>query len=128
MKELEALKNIAPYVCIPLFVVALAAAPFWQAPSSESESVPFVIRLVFSFPIVFLALDVITDFIFRYATYGNDGRGGIEMMPLPYVIGSLCLAFGIWGLAGRLLPGEVPPAPLNIFWHLGCLAYGFRLL
>jgi hypothetical protein len=68
----------------------------------------------------------ITRFIFRYATYGNTH--GIELMPLPVIVGFICLGFGLYGV-GSLIPAlDLPASPLNIFWHLGALCYGFFLL
>jgi hypothetical protein len=62
-----------------------------------------------------------------YAEWPKVADAVIEA-PLPYVINCLCIGFGVWGFAAYLFPGEVPKAPLNLFWHLGLLAYGFHLL
>jgi hypothetical protein len=53
----------------------------------------------------------------------------IELMPLPLVVGLICLAFGLYGASAILFPTlDLPKSPVNLFWHLGFLAYGFFLL
>jgi|RhiMetdeSRZDD1v2_1073273.scaffolds.fasta_scaffold22683_16 hypothetical protein len=134
MKEIESLKNIAPYVYSPFLALAMVKDGFLQganidwSPIEENGSLRLVVCFVFSLIIVSLVSSGITWFVFRFATYGSDPRLTIETMPLPYVMSCLCIGFGVWGFAAYLFPGEVPKAPLNLFWHLGLLAYGFHLL
>jgi hypothetical protein len=129
MKEIESLKNIAPYVYSPFLALAMVKDGFLQgALIEENEQLRLVICFVFSLILVSFVSSGITWFIFRFAAYGHDPRFTIETLPLPYVISCLCIGFGVWGFAAHLFPGEVPKAPLNLFWHFGLLAYGFRLL
>jgi hypothetical protein len=94
----------------------------------ENEPLGLAVRFIFSLILVSFVLSGITWFIFRFATYGNDERLSTETLPLPYVVSCLCIGFGVWGFAEYLFPGQVPKPPLNLFWHLGLLAYGFHLM
>jgi hypothetical protein len=128
MKDIEALKNIAPYISVPLFVIACIRAGFLQESFSEieNETAVLALQVIFYTIGIYFAYMEITRFIFRYATYGNTHS--IELMPLPVIVGFICLGFGLYGV-GSLIPAlDLPASPLNIFWHLGALCYGFFLL
>jgi len=126
MRDVESLKNIAPFVCVPLFAIACVKSEFLIDMPIENEAIALGIRFSIFAVLSYLAFFEITRFIFRYATYGSSQ--GIELMPLPLIICFICIAFGLYGV-GTLIPAlDLPQAPLNIFWHLGFLSYGFILL
>jgi hypothetical protein len=128
MKDIESLKNIAPLVCVPLFAIACVKSGFLDQISAEieNEAVALVIRFCIFSVASYIAFFEVTRFIFRYATYGN--HSGIEMMPLPLIVGFISVAFGLYGVGSFIPSLELPESPVGLFWHLGFLAYGFVLL
>jgi hypothetical protein len=126
VKEIESLKNIAPFVCVPLFAIVCVKSGFLAEMSPENEAISLIIRFSIFSVLSLMAYVLITPYIFRYATYGN--HSSIELMPLPAVIGFSGITLGLYGV-GALIPAlGLPQSPLDIFWHLGFLTYGFILL
>jgi hypothetical protein len=96
MRDVESLRNIAPLVCVPLFAIACVRSGFLEEMPIENEAISLVIRLSIFSVLSYLAFFEVTRFIVRYATYGSSS--GIEIMPLPVIIGFICIAFGFMGL------------------------------
>jgi len=131
IKDLESLKNIAVVVVIPLFAAAYVADgginqikdPIlsWlrNNPYISIKIVGWAISFLWVVGIIAIALALI-DFVLVWI----DVNTGMELF-LPWA-GFACLTAGLF-VFSHFIAG-LPESPLNPFWHLGLISYGFTLI
>lgn len=131
IKDLDVLKKLSSVLAIPLIVAAYFSDTFLKNIQDPlyvwANSLPFPIltffgRIVWAFIVVFFSIFCYAslDYIVRKIDVNTD------VLELPMILGIFLVAVGLMG--GSAFVQGLPKSPLNIFWHLSFLCYGFSLL
>lgn len=131
IKDFESIKNISTIICIPFIAAALitdgilindiAAELIWLTESSFSaiKIIGWALSLITTVTIAALAFCIFDLLIVEiHVSLGNR-----YILPL---IAMTLLTAGLFVLS--ILMPNIPKSPLNPFWHMAFIAYGFNLI
>lgn len=135
LKDIETLKSLSAILCIPLFAAAYIASSS-QSFSLENQDALIKFFLDNSshnlqlvgktlYVVISVIITTVAFFIFDYLAIWIEVRtNGLRFF---FWLGIIFLTAGLF-IFSYIAPNQFPKSPLNPFWHMAFLAYGFTLL
>lgn len=124
VKDIAALasKLFVPFFAAAFIADGVGAEIVDELPNQSALAALVLLSFFFAF-VIYMAF---VAFIDPIVVWLDSFLPETDLMSVMVLVGFFCIVIGLLGLSS-VVP-DLPKSPLNLYWHLGLLSYGFSLI